>query len=424
MVVEKDESGISPDGVIRIQRPGLQTFVTVASPVRQVTIDPQTALTYIVAGSRFYTAATGSLVDVGSVGNGPDARIVVTALKTGILSAGAFYLFDGATVTNIPVPDGAFVTDIDQINGYFLLLLPSGRFYWLVPGETVIDPLNFATAESSNDSAYAIRQVGEEFWIFGSRTVEPWQPTGDLDLPFQRAQGRVMARGALPGRHECRFDNSIVWVGDDANVYRGGAVPQIISNPGISERIRLCYAANGNCTAWTFEVDGHAYYVLRITTQGTFVYDASTQLWSRWQTEGDTHWTPWVGDSLGGATFAGEHNGTRVFRVSPMYLMDVETAFTRLLTGSVPILGTPPRNDSLSIGVGATADTTVRIRWRDGQDDYPVDYYDELEVRAPFDICSMYRLGAPVPPYREVEISFVGPEGVRVAGCLANEAWQ
>ena len=443
MFIEQDLSGLSPDGFLRIQRPGTEVIQTLDEPyVRAFAIDPSDSAQYAVAGSDLYRdgVSVGTMYYLEQQESGPPiaypytdgmsriviltGRVAAMGSKTNPRSPNVF-LWDGATFAELVLPDDAppGIVDIEQLNGYLIILCANGRFYWLAPEETAIDPLNFATAESFNDGANAVRQVGSEFWIFGTRSIEPWQATGDFTLPFQPATGRVIPHGCLDGLTAQRFDNTIVWVGDDANVYRGGGVAEVISTSGISERIRkrdlLSYMS-----AWTFSVDGHTFYLLRIPNQGTFAYDAATREWSKWASAGSTQFLPWVGDSFGGEVFAGLSSAGSVVRVNPIQSGDNAVPFLRVITATVPVMGRPPRNDSLSVGVGASADTICRIRYRDGQEDYPEDYYDELEVRAPFDVVSMYRLGQPQQPYREIEVSFTGIERVRVAGCTANSSWQ
>lgn len=42
--------------------------------------------------------------------------------------------------------------------------------------------------------------------------------------------------------------------------------------------------------AWTFTLDGHEFYVLTLGEFGTWVWDATTQTWSEWQTQGYPGW--------------------------------------------------------------------------------------------------------------------------------------
>jgi hypothetical protein len=414
--LEQDKSGVSPDKVMRIQRPGLTHIYDYGSTIRGVHFRTSTGEQLVASGGQLYSFANakGALPD--------DLTIMVsTPFVTAIKTGNAIYLYD-ITVTPLVMPDDApgEIQDIDQLNGYLIVLMTTGRFYWMVPGETTIDPFDFATAESLPDGGMGIRRLGDEFWIGGAENFEVWQTTGDLDAPFQRAAGRNFERGLLYRDSLRRFDNTLVWVGDDYQVYRASSVPQVISDSGISERIRK---ALGDCTAWTFGLDGHSFYVLTIPGQGTFVYDPSIPTWMEWNTLGEDSWLPWAGYQEQGAIVAGSSSDGKLWAVDPEAADDDGAAIERIVTATVPILGKPPRNDSVSIGIGSSADCTIRLRWKDGQDDYP-DYYDEIEVRAPLDVATLWRLGQPDQPYRTLEVSCVDSAQIRIAGLIVNEGWQ
>lgn len=413
LYLEKDDSGISPDKMLRIQRPGLTRSATLSGVGRGIHYRTATVEQLAVSGGNLY--ANG--ISKGIIAGADRVAIASTPFLSVIVGGGFAYRYDTA-LGNLPLPDdapdNATVQDVDQLNGYAILLQPSGRFYWLVPGETTIDALNFATAESLPDKAVAVRRLGDEFWIFGQENVEVWQPTGDADAPFQRASGRNFERGCLYRDAVRRFDNTLVWVGDDYQVYRASSVPQVISDSGIAERIRK---ATDACTAWTFGVDGHSFYVLTIPGQGRFAYDAATQAWSEFT------WPAGYGYQVNGQTIAASDVDGRVWRVDANALTDDGEVFERAVTATVSIVGKPPRNDSVSIGTGCSGDTTIRLRWKDGQDGYP-EYYEDISVLAPFDIGTMYRLGQPDQPYRTLEVSCVTPERIRFAGMMANEAWR
>jgi len=413
LYLEKDLSGISPDKTLRIQRPGLTRVYDYGATIRGVHYRTSTGERLVVAGGSLYAG----VVSKGSITGGDEAAIVSTPFISVVAGGGRAYLYN-TEVTPLAIPDDApsdgFVQDVDQLNAYAIILLPNGRFYWLVPGETTLDALNFATAESLPDKALAVRRLGDEFWIFGTQNVEVWQPTGDLDAPFQRASGRNFERGCLARDTVRRFDNTLVWVGDDYQVYRASSVPQVISDPGISERIRK---AAGACSAWVFAIDGHSFYVLTVPGQGKFAYDASTQAWSEFT------WAASVGYQEAGEIIAGSANDGRLWSVDADALTDDGTVFECAVTATIPILGKPPRNDSVSIGIGCSSDTTIRLRWKDGQDDFP-SYYEEIDVRAPFDVGTLYRLGQPDQPYRTLEISHSAAVRIRIAGMTANESWR
>jgi len=415
--VEKDESGISPDDTLRIQRPGLAPNVTLGTgPIRGMDYRVATDEALAVSGGVLFSGGTskGTIAGTGLV------SMVGTTFAYVILGGSTLYLY-GTTLTPLVMPDDAGeVIDVEQLNQYVLILTRSGKFYWMEPGATTVDPLNFATAESSPDKAIAICRVGDEFWIFSEDSIEPWQSTGDVDAPFQRVTGRIYERGCLARDTVKRFDNSVMWVSDDGEVCRGGAVPQVVSDNGIAERIRR---RGGDLSAWVFGQDGHKFYVLTIPGQGTFAMDASTQAWSEFATFGRTEWVARVGYERNGVTVCGSSIDGRVFKVDPNRGDDDGLLIERVITGTVALFGKPTRNDNISVGVGCSDQATIRIRWMDGQDGYP-DQYEELTARAPFDVVSLYRLGRPEQPYRTVEISAIGPERVRLAGAGANMAWR
>lgn len=413
MYLEEDKSGISPDKTLRVQRPGLTRIDNYPGLIRGTHFRTSTGERLVVSGDSLYSGVSPR----GAI-TGADAVAMVSTPFTSVIAAGGLAYLYNTTVAPLALPGDApsagYVQDVDQLNAYAIVLLPNGRFYWLVPGEMAIDPLNFATAESLPDKAVAVRRLGDEFWIFGTQNIEVWQPTGDLDAPFQRASGRNFERGCLARDTVRRFDNTLVWVGDDYQVYRASSVPQVISDPGISERIRK---ATGPCSAWTFAMDGHSFYVLTVPGHGRYAFDASTQAWSEFT------WPAWVGYQESGEIIAGSAADGRLWRVDAEALTDDGAVFERTVTATIPILGKPPRNDSVSIGIGCSADTTIRLRCKDGQDEYP-SYYEDIEVRAPFDVGTLYRLGQPDQPYRTIEISCIEPVRLRIAGMTANEGWR
>lgn len=418
LYVEKDKSGQSPDKLIRLQRPGLVVDQTYGGPIRALLNRLATGTRITVAGGKLYSGAA----EAGSIAGSTLAPIVSTQFAVFVVGGQQAYHYD-TDLADLPLPDDApndgAVQDTDQLNNYAILLQPGGRFYWVEPGESEVDPLNFATAESLPDGGIAVRRLGDEFWIFGDENVEVWQSTGDQNAPFQRAAGRNFERGCLYRDTVRRFDNTLVWVGDDAQVYRAAAAPQIISEPGISERIRK---ASADCSAWTFGIEGHSFYVLRIPGQGTFAYDASTQLWSEFGTLGRDVWLPVTGYQDNGIVYAGSSLNGAVWRLDPDGKTDAGTAVERKITGTLFVNGKPPRNDSASIGVGASGDCTIRLRWKDGREAYP-SAYEELEALAPFDVVKLWRLGSIDEPFRTFEISCVDPERISISGMMVNEAW-
>ncbi len=422
MYVEEDKSGASPDNLMRIDRPGLTLWTTLPASTRGVfRVDGLFGgAVYAAAGNRLYTITEGSYTDLGGIGGGARVRWAANYEKVVTLSGTTAWQYDGATVTGIVMPDSRETQDIDVLNNYILFACPDGRFYWMVPGSAVVDPLDFATAESSPDGLVAVRVIGDEAFLLGVSKSEVWQTTGDSEAPFLRAQGRNFDRGCMARDTALLFDNSLFWVGDDGNVYRYSNIPTIISDNGIAQRIRNRTALP---SALIVEEDGHKHYVLKIPGQGSFGYDPSSQQWNEFATIDQVAWTPHVSTSLDGSRWiVGAENGPEVWLYDPEAVTDDGAMIERIISGTVPLMGLPARNDSLAIGAGGSANFTIQLRWRDGQDDFPAQSED-LEIRAPADIVSLYRLGLPEQPFRTFELRITDPVKARISGMMAGAAW-
>lgn len=147
---------------------------------------------------------------------------------------------------NVPMPLGESALTLASVAGYVLVgVANSQKFYWINPGETTIDPLNFAEKESNPDNIVTMNTVGDQVLISGSGSTENWYATGDIAAPFAPIEGRVYARGAIKST-AVPIQDGVILVGNDGIVYQigssyGGGTQfgvNRISDHGIEERIR------------------------------------------------------------------------------------------------------------------------------------------------------------------------------------------
>jgi hypothetical protein len=111
-----------------------------------------------------------------------------------------------------------------------------------------------------------------------------------------------------------------------------------------------------NIRAWTFTLDGHDFYVLRLGNIETLVYDLTTEQWSVWGTGSQNLWNAYTGINwIGGNKFAasfgsnivvGADSNGSIFFLDPDKPNDdaVITGrsagpFRRRLTGQIPLRG-------------------------------------------------------------------------------------
>jgi hypothetical protein len=184
-----------------------------------------------------------------TVGTGGNS-ITLSIGSSSVLVASGTHLANGGidALEGVEVPGGQVPLSLSQVSGYVLLSIANTQqFYWVNPGELTIDPLNFASKESSPDNITQLRAVGDQVLIVGEKSTENWYATGNIATPFAPIEGRVYARGAITGTPVV-IDDGVLLVGDDGRVYSigfqsgdatdaGWGVTRI-SNNGIEERIR------------------------------------------------------------------------------------------------------------------------------------------------------------------------------------------
>lgn len=142
----------------------------------------------------------------------------------------------------INTPDDVGIISLGYIASY-VVLIPAqgqginGRFFWIDPGETSIDPLDFATAERAPDPVTEVVVFGDQFWLPGATTTEAWYFSGDEESPVLRIQGVVFDRGAWEGT-AIQIKDSMVIVDNEGAVFQISGGVKRISRPDIQERIR------------------------------------------------------------------------------------------------------------------------------------------------------------------------------------------
>jgi hypothetical protein len=176
---------------------------------------------------------------IGALGNG-----TVTTETGAAISWTAATLTGGGdpSWSQVATPDDVGIIDVGYISSY-VVCIPAqdqginGRFFWIDPGETVIDALDFATAERAPDPISNVVVFGDQFWLPGSNTTEVWRFTGNDDSPVIRMQGVVFDRGAWEGT-AIQVKDSMILVDNEGEVFQISGGIEKISRPDIAQRIR------------------------------------------------------------------------------------------------------------------------------------------------------------------------------------------
>ncbi len=248
-------------------------------------------------GDATVTTADTSSIWVGQPVSGPGIPIGATVLS--ITNSTTFELSANATATATGVtlaftPFFSQITDADFpgavgvgfLDGYFVFNEPNSQKFWVTASYNglSIDALDFASAEGSPDDLVTLIVDHREVWLFGQNSVEVWYNAGLPDFPLARIQGAFNEIGCLAAYSVAKLDNGLFWLGSDARgfgiVYRSkGYSGERISTHAVEWQIQQ-YATLADAVAYTYQQDGHSFYVLNFPTANTtWVYDVATGVW-------------------------------------------------------------------------------------------------------------------------------------------------
>jgi hypothetical protein len=268
--------------------PGLRLLLTVGTgPIRGLW--SYGGYAYAVSGTQVYkitTAWTATLI--GSVsGTGP-VSIADNGKQMFIACNGPSYIYDNvsgafAQITDVDFPGAVTVNYLD---GYFVFNEPNSQKIWVseILDGTQIDPLSFASAEGSPDGVVSTMVDHRELWVFGTNSVEVWYDNGAVDFPLARIQGAFNELGCAATFSVAKLDNALFWLGADARgrgiVYRANGYSGVrVSTHAVEWQIQN-YGNISDAIAYTYQRDGHSFYVLIFPSAGaTWVYDVATQAW-------------------------------------------------------------------------------------------------------------------------------------------------
>lgn len=75
--------------------------------------------------------------------------------------------------------------------------------------------------------------------------------------------------------------------------------------------------------AWTFDLDGHTFYVLNLSQEGTFIYDTVTNSWAQFDTEGFGQWNFVNGTAWGQSrVVGGDSISPQIWELDPTAVLD------------------------------------------------------------------------------------------------------
>lgn len=238
---------------------------------------------YAISNGGFYTGATLR----GTVnGTGP-AKIAAYENRVFANSGALLYTWDGATFSTVTTPDSFSVIDMCVAASRLVVIKQgSGRIYWSDVLSTAINPLSFATAESSIDQLRACLYIGDILVLFGTETVEFWPASASGTTPFQPLPGRAFPVGVRATGCATGFQSTFAWI-TNKNQIAVTRPEEVISNPDLEVKL----VASATASLYTFPIEGCEYLAVRLDTE-TWVFSSKTKTWSTFQSYEKSNWIP------------------------------------------------------------------------------------------------------------------------------------
>jgi hypothetical protein len=184
--------------------------------------------------------------------------------------------------------------------------------------------LQFASKEAYPDDLQALAVDNGNLVLIGDISIEYWQNTGAYPFPFQRISGSPTDVGIVAPWSIARCNGNLYFL---ARTRRGGVSvvkmynyqPIVVSPPDLDYVIDG-YLSPGDCISFAYRFNGHEFLEMNFGAQGaTWLYDATSETWSRLTSGSDTRHYALRGTQYNGQIVASD------YRNGNLYQLDVDT---------------------------------------------------------------------------------------------------
>lgn len=279
------ESGNRPQVSALLPTPGLLKKYELTGRIRGLYALTDRLL--VVAGQKLYSINKSDVVkEIGEVTGVNQVYFADNSVQVMIVSNSA-YSYGIKTNILSKIQGGEFfgASDVTFLDSRFIWTVPkSGQIQWSGLLNTNTTALSFATAEYKSDDLVRVIANNGQLWLIGEKTTEIWGSTGDKDAPFVRMSGAFIPVGCIAKNSICQFGGDLIWLtqtdlGQGQIVMTQGYQAQRISNHAIESEINN-YSNISDAYSFTYQDDGHAFYVISFPTdKKTWCYDSTTNMW-------------------------------------------------------------------------------------------------------------------------------------------------
>lgn len=282
---------------------------------------------YVVAGTALYkVSATGNQTLIGSMNISTTAPVFMERNRRStpdiaIVCDGLMYYCRGDVLTQVTDSDLLSPLTLAFSDGYFGITTAQNKWQiGAIDDASAWDGLDFATADGDPDALIRIAALQAQFYLFGERTIEVWQDTGDADFPYARSF--VIPIGLLASNSVATVAETFAWIAHDRTVrlLGSGDSAGVISTPKVESDIQeIADPSTIRATSWVSR--GHTFYALTCP-QWTHVYDTRMQRWHERITYGRKNWRIAFVVAFGTKLIAGDADTGALFEMGPDFKTD------------------------------------------------------------------------------------------------------
>jgi len=181
-------------------------------------------------------------------------------------------------------------------SGYFVITKSNGEFYISGIDATTFDVVDFSTAQNNADGLTRGMARGRDLVLFGPRSCEFWQNTGNADFPYQPIHMANYGLYAGPAAVSLVADgdsgltDQIIWpaTGPDGG-YIGvcqlsGYEARKISTWEVDNAIRT--ATKSTLKAYSYPSQGFTFYAITNGSSWTYEFNTRTGFWHQRKSSG------------------------------------------------------------------------------------------------------------------------------------------
>lgn len=326
--------------------PGFGTpFCSINTPLRA--LYSEHGILYAVGGNTFYTVSSGGVATTLGTLTTSTGFAKITGINDQIIVIDGVHGYTYVISTNTwngQISDVNFPQDcIDVVTqDEFCLVAKKNSQTWVqsaISDLTTWPPLAFASVTGYQSNLVAIASLHREVWLFQQNTIEVWDNLGTTNFSFGRNQSVFIEWGCAARSSVAKANSQLYWLGYGPNggpqvITNQGYAPQVISTRAINYQIST-YAVVSDALGFTYQQEGHEFYVLSFPTQGvTWVYDISTTQWHQRQSLISGVQTQWLADSFSfcyGKNLIGDLSTGNIYALSTAIYQENGVAITRTL---------------------------------------------------------------------------------------------